>query len=49
MTHDISETQAFDRVIVLDAGRIVEDGHPVDLAKRPGSVYAKLLEAEQAV
>jgi ABC-type bacteriocin/lantibiotic exporter with double-glycine peptidase domain len=49
VTHDISETQAFDRVIVLEAGRLVEDGDPVDLAKRAGSAYAKLLEAEQAV
>jgi ATP-binding cassette subfamily B protein len=49
VTHDISETKAFDRVLVLQAGRIVEDGNPFDLAKRPGSAYARLLEAEQAV
>jgi ATP-binding cassette subfamily B protein len=49
VTHDISETQAFDRVLVLEAGRIVEDGDPSDLAARSGSAYAKLLEAERAV
>jgi ABC-type bacteriocin/lantibiotic exporter with double-glycine peptidase domain len=49
VTHDIGETQAFDRVLVLEDGRIVEDGNPVALAKRAGSAYAKLLEAEQAV
>lgn len=49
VTHDISETQAFHRVLVLEAGRIVEDGNPFDLAKRAGSAYARLLEAEQAV
>jgi ATP-binding cassette subfamily B protein len=49
VTHDVSETKAFDRVLVLEAGCIIEDGNPFDLAKRPGSAYARLLEAEQAV
>lgn len=49
VTHDISDTQAFDRVLVLAAGRIVEDGNPSELAQRPGSAYATLLEAGRAV
>jgi ABC-type bacteriocin/lantibiotic exporter with double-glycine peptidase domain len=49
VTHDIGETQTFDRVLVIEAGRIVEDGNPLVLAKRAGSAYARLLEAEQAV
>jgi energy-coupling factor transporter ATP-binding protein EcfA2 len=49
VTHDISETQAFDRVLVLDAGRIVEDGNPVELSQHADSTYARLLEAERAV
>jgi ABC-type bacteriocin/lantibiotic exporter with double-glycine peptidase domain len=49
VTHDIGETQAFDRVLVLEKGRLVEDGNPIELANRPGSAYARLLEAEQAV
>jgi ABC-type bacteriocin/lantibiotic exporter with double-glycine peptidase domain len=49
ITHDISETRAFDRVLVVENGRIVEDGNPLDLARSSGSVYARLLEAEQAV
>jgi ATP-binding cassette subfamily B protein len=49
VTHDISETQAFDRVLVIEAGRIVEDGSPLDLAKRAGSAYASLLAAEQLI
>jgi ABC-type bacteriocin/lantibiotic exporter with double-glycine peptidase domain len=49
VTHDISETQAFDRVLVLEAGRIVEDGNPYDLSKRAGSAFARLLEAERDV
>lgn len=32
VTHDIEETLEFDRVLVVDGGRIVEDGVPVDLA-----------------
>jgi ABC-type bacteriocin/lantibiotic exporter with double-glycine peptidase domain len=49
ITHDISETQAFDRVLVVEDGRIVEHGNPFDLAREAGSAYARLLDAEQAV
>jgi ABC-type multidrug transport system fused ATPase/permease subunit len=49
VTHDISETKAFDRVLVVEAGRIVEDGNPRELARQDDSAYARLLEAEQAV
>lgn len=48
-THDLDETRAFDRVIVVDAGRIVEDGHPALLAARASSLYARLLDAERAI
>jgi ATP-binding cassette subfamily B protein len=48
-THDLEETIAFDRVIVIESGRIVEDGHPRLLAARASSRYAALLEAERAV
>ncbi len=49
ITHDVGETRAFPRVIVVEGGRIVEDGVPADLAERPGSRYRALLEAEVAV
>ena len=49
ITHDVGETQAFDRVLVVEGGQIVEDGAPADLAKRPGSRYRAMLEAEAAV
>lgn len=49
VTHDVSETRAFDRVIVVEAGRVVEDGRPADLAARAGSAYASMLEAEESV
>jgi ABC-type bacteriocin/lantibiotic exporter with double-glycine peptidase domain len=49
ITHDVSEVQDFERVIVLDQGLIVEDGSPAELLKRPGSRYRSLVEAEADV
>jgi ABC-type multidrug transport system fused ATPase/permease subunit len=49
VTHDIEETLSFPRVLVLDQGRIVEDGSPIVLAGTPESAYAQLLAAERAV
>jgi ATP-binding cassette subfamily B protein len=49
ITHDVGETRAFDRVIVVDGGRVVEEGDPAELAARPGSRYRALLAAEDAV
>jgi len=45
VSHDIEDTRGFDRVLVLDQGRIVEDGCPAQLSARAGSRYAALLEA----
>jgi ATP-binding cassette subfamily B protein len=49
ISHDISETLTFDRVLVIEEGRIVEDGRPTELAKRAGSRFQSLLEAERAI
>ncbi len=49
ITHDVSETQAFDRVLVIEGGRIVEDGDPLELAEQNHSRYGELLEAEESV
>lgn len=49
ITHDMSETLAFPRVLVIENGRVVEDGDPGELNSRPDSRYHELLEAEQAV
>jgi ATP-binding cassette subfamily B protein len=49
ITHDIAETTAFPRVLVVADGRIVEDGAPSELLARPGSRYAALGEAERRV
>jgi ABC-type bacteriocin/lantibiotic exporter with double-glycine peptidase domain len=49
ITHDIGETMLFDRVIVVDGGRIVEEGQPSSLAEQSDSRYRKLLDAEAAL
>jgi ABC-type bacteriocin/lantibiotic exporter with double-glycine peptidase domain len=49
VTHDVGETLAFERVLVVESGRVVEDGLPADLAARPGSRYRALLDAERDV
>jgi ATP-binding cassette subfamily B protein len=49
ITHDVHETLAFERVLVLEGGRIVEDGDPSELAARPDGRYRALLDAEIAV
>jgi ABC-type bacteriocin/lantibiotic exporter with double-glycine peptidase domain len=48
VTHDIGETQLFDRVLVIDDGRLVEDGPPARLAAT-ASRYRRLLHAESEV
>jgi ABC-type bacteriocin/lantibiotic exporter with double-glycine peptidase domain len=48
VTHDVAETQSFGRVLVVEGGRIVEDGAPAQLAARV-SRYRELLDAEKGV
>jgi ATP-binding cassette subfamily B protein len=46
ITHDIAQTKSFARVLVVEQGRIIEDGPPLDLAASAGSRYGRLLAAE---
>lgn len=46
ITHDIGQTLDFPRVLVVDKGRVVEDGAPKNLASHAGTRYASLLAAE---
>jgi ABC-type bacteriocin/lantibiotic exporter with double-glycine peptidase domain len=48
-THDVADTLEFDRVLVIERGRIVEDGAPRTLQGRPGSRYRALLDGERAM
>jgi len=47
ITHDVSECEGFDRVLVLENGRLVEDGAPSELRDRKGSRFRCLLEVER--
>ena len=47
VTHDVRETQAFPRVIVIEDGRIVEHDAPTRLAADPSSRYRAMLDAEE--
>lgn len=49
VTHDVGATLDFDRVLVVEDGRVVEDGSPSALAESAGSRFKALVEAEEAV
>jgi ATP-binding cassette subfamily B protein len=49
VTHDVGETSEFERVLVVESGRVVEDGRPADLSASPHSRYRALREAEAEV
>lgn len=49
VTHDVEHTLDFSRVVILDRGRIVEDGEPGRLLSASGSRYRELLAAEEEV
>lgn len=49
ITHDIEETLDFPRVVVVDAGSIVQDGPPRELAEQADGHYAAMLEREREV
>jgi ABC-type bacteriocin/lantibiotic exporter with double-glycine peptidase domain len=49
ITHDVGETLSFPRVLVLEKGRIVEDGAPEDLIRKLDSLYRSMLNAEDDV
>jgi ABC-type multidrug transport system fused ATPase/permease subunit len=46
VTHDVAQTQEFDRILVVEGGRIVENGPPKELLARDKSRYAELLRAD---
>src|SRR5262249_1294578 len=49
VTHRLAETKSFDRILILEDGRIIEDGRPKELLTRPKSLYAQFLQAEEEV
>ncbi len=49
ITHDLDETQEFDRVLVIERGRVIEDGTPAQISASHNSKYSQLLEAESQI
>lgn len=49
VTHDVIQTLDFDQVVVVDRGRVVEQGVPRELSKIDGSRYHELLAKEREV
>jgi ATP-binding cassette subfamily B protein len=49
ISHDIDESLAFERVLVIEDGQIIEDGAPATLAAQPDTRYSALLRADEAV
>jgi ABC-type multidrug transport system ATPase subunit len=49
ITHDVSDTMDFERVLVIDGARLVEDGSPSELAANEASMYRRMLDAETTV
>lgn len=49
ISHDVGESLGFDRVLVIENGRLVEDDAPSKLADMPDSRYRVYLESERDV
>jgi ABC-type bacteriocin/lantibiotic exporter with double-glycine peptidase domain len=49
VSHDIEDTLSFDRVLVIEDGRLVEDAAPKDLAADETSRFRVLLDADRRV
>ena len=49
VSHDIEETRGFERVLVIDGGRVVEDGAPEELLRDQGSRYSALVAGDRAM
>lgn len=49
ITHDVGETRAFPRVVLMEGARVVEQGAPEELAAAEGSLYRQMLRREKSV
>jgi ABC-type bacteriocin/lantibiotic exporter with double-glycine peptidase domain len=49
ISHDVGETQTFERVLVIENGQVIEDEVPSTLLAQLDSRYRALLEAEEVV
>ncbi len=49
VAHRLSTVRGVDRIVVLDAGRVVEQGAPSELLKSPQGYYHRMLEQSRAL
>lgn len=49
ISHDVSETMQFNRVLVIEKGKIVEDGSPDSLLKKENSNYKAMIDKHHEV
>jgi ABC-type bacteriocin/lantibiotic exporter with double-glycine peptidase domain len=49
ITHDVMDTMDFSRVLVIEQGRVIEDGDPREMMRNPDSRYRRLYEQEETV
>ena len=49
IAHRLSSVANADRIIVLERGRLVEEGTPLDLLQRPEGAYRRLMAAQRVV
>ena len=46
VAHRLSTVRALDRLLVMDHGRVIEEGNHETLIRRPGGVYRRLFERQ---
>jgi ABC-type transport system involved in cytochrome bd biosynthesis fused ATPase/permease subunit len=46
VTHDVAQTQDFDRVLVIERGRVIENDSPTALLASETSRYSELVRAD---
>jgi ABC-type multidrug transport system fused ATPase/permease subunit len=47
VSHDVVQTRDFDRVVVIEGGRVVENAPPAELLANEASRYAQLVRADE--
>lgn len=49
VTHDIKLAESFERVLVVEGGRVTEDGSPATLREQPSGAFQAMVDAEVEV